>query len=266
MKETLSAENIRKYLKTNCIGQYIEVHEELESTNLHCRKNGENLPHGALVTALHQSAGKGSKGRSWESPKGESIAMSLVLKPDISPVMAPRLTPVLALSIVKALKELGIDSQIKWPNDIVIRGKKLVGILTEMSATMEQVRYVVIGAGINVSTDAFSEELKDRATSMFLETGRIYAREEIMAGILNHFERDYEMFLETGDLSLLIEQYKQFSATLGKRVRVMDSKGEYSGCAVDVDETGQLLVQKENGEMAEVFADEVSVRGIYGYV
>lgn len=253
-------------LSTESIGQNIIYFEKLDSTNTYCRQNGKDMPDGTLVIANRQTAGKGSRGRNWESPENVAIYMSLVLKPDIQPMLAPRLTPVMALSIAKTLEKLGVPVQIKWPNDIVLDGKKLAGILTEMSVKSTGVEQIVIGVGMNVSTESFPEELKERATSLFIETEKHFSREEIITAMMNCFEEDYKTFLSTCDLSQLLEQYKQFSATIGQKVRVLDSKGEYTGQAVDVDAAGQLLVRKEDGQVVNVFAEEVSVRGIYGYV
>ncbi len=257
---------IKNTLHTEVIGQNILYFQQLESTNTYCRQNGTNLPDGTVVIANNQTAGKGSRGRRWESPKDVAIYMSLLLKPDMEPVYAPRLTPVMALSVARALRELGIEVQIKWPNDIVFNGRKLVGILTEMRARSTAVEQVVIGVGINVSTKQFPKELKYRATSLYMETGKDFSREEIIGTVMNYFEEDYRTFLKTFDLSQLLEQYIQFSATVGKEVRILDARGEYTGIAMDVDANGQLIVQKEDGQLVPVYADEVSVRGIYGYI
>lgn len=266
MNQELQEEKLKELLCTEIIGHDILCFKSLDSTNAYCRKAGRIFPHGTVVTAETQTAGRGSRGRSWESPKGVAVYMSLVLQPEIEPLVAPRLTPVMAISIARALQSMGIDAGIKWPNDIVINGKKLVGILTEMDATVKGIKQVVIGVGINVLNESFPEEIEHRATSLLLETGRKCPREELVAAILNCFEEDYRIFLKTCDLSQLLEQYEQFSVTLGQEVKVLDSQGEYTGYARRIDENGQLWVQKDDGQMVCVFADEVSVRGIYGYV
>lgn len=262
----LSESEILSRLHTTCIGKQVQYFDTLDSTNTYCGRKGEELAHGTVVVAEKQTAGLGSRGRNWTSPKGSSIYMSLLLKPDISPDAAPRLTLVMALSVACAFRNLGVKVQIKWPNDIVINGKKLVGILTEMRAEIGYVHQVVIGVGINVLTEQFPEELAQRATSVFLETGKTFSRAEVLAEVLECFEQDYETFLRTSDLSELLEQYTQFSATIGKEVCVLEQKATYNGRALRVNETGQLLVELEDGSVNAVFADEVSVRGIYGYV
>lgn len=261
-----SESEIKSRLRTKKLAQKLLFFDELDSTNTFCRQNGDKYPDGTLVIANTQTAGKGSRGRGWESPENVSVYMTVLLKPEIRPEHAPRLTPVMALSIVRALRTMGIEAGIKWPNDVVMNGRKLVGILTEMSAEIDYIHQVIIGAGINVLTEQFPEEIAQRATSLLLETGKRFSRSEIAAEIMNCFEEDYHIFLKTCDLSGLLEAYRRFSVTVGNQVRVMDRKGEYTGRALDVDSVGQLLVEKEDGSRVKVFADEVSVRGLYGYV
>lgn len=264
--DIFSAEEIKSRVHTRMIARNVLFFDELDSTNTYCKRLGDELEEGTLVVANRQDAGKGSRGRGWESPAGVAIYMSLLLKPDISPMHAPRLTLVMAVSIVRALRRMGITAGIKWPNDIVMNGKKLVGILTEMSSEVNYVHHVVIGAGINVQTEEFPEEIAHRATSLYIETGERFSRSELVAVVMDCFEEDYEKFLKNQDLSELLEQYTQFSVTVGKEVRILAPGKEYVATAISVDKEGQLLVEKEDGERVRVFADEVSVRGIYGYV
>lgn len=253
-------------LHTKKIAKKILAYEELESTSVFLKEHAKEYPDGTLVLANCQTGGKGSKGRSWQSPKDVAIYMSILLRPQILPVKAPKITLVMATSIVRALKNLGVDAQIKWPNDIVINGKKLAGILTEMSADVHGIKHVVLGMGINVMTEHFSEELAQCATSLWMETKKCFNKAEIVAEVMNCFEQDYEDFVKEGELHQLLEQYKQFSVTLGKEVRVVGINTEYRGRAVDVAKDGCLIVEKEDGQRVSVMSDEVSVRGIYGYV
>lgn len=257
---------IMEQLQTKTLGRKLVWHKKLESTNTFLKDNAEQYPDGTVVIADYQTAGKGSKGRKWESPKGTAVFMSLLLRPDLQPYKAPKLTLVMAVSMVRALNNLGVEARIKWPNDIVINGKKLAGILTEMSADKNQIKYVVLGIGINVLNESFPGELQDRATSLWMETRKKFAREKIVAEVMNCFEQDYGYFVKNGELLELLEQYRQFSATLGKEVRVIGINTEYQGLAADLTEDGCLIVEKTNGERAAVLSDEVSVRGIYGYV
>lgn len=153
---------------------------------------------------------------------------------------------------------------IKWPNDIVINGKKICGILTEMSAEINMVNYVVCGIGVNVNTESFDDDIADKATSMFIESGHKYVRNELIAKLLNEFECYYKKFLD-GGLSAILDEYKKCCVTLGREVNVIFKNETFRGTAVDVDENGSLAVQTENG-IIHVTSGEVSVRGIYGYI
>lgn len=194
---------------TRWAGQEIVCFTETDSTNVRARKLGENgAAHGTLVVAEQQTAGRGRRGRGWESPAGSSIYMSLLLRPEFLPNKAPMLTIVMAYSVATALREqTGLDFRIKWPNDIVLNGKKVVGILTEMSTEIEYINHVVIGVGINVNTEAFPEEICATATSIRRESGKTWRRAELIAAILRQFEVQYERFVKEEDLAYLREAY-----------------------------------------------------------
>ena len=217
--------------------------------------------------ADQQNAGRGRRGRGWESPKGCSIYMSILLRPEIPPVKAPMLTLVMALSVAEGLKEsTGLDVEIKWPNDIVLNGKKLVGILTEMSTEIDYINHVVIGVGINVNMTGLPEELSEKATSLRLETGRIVKRSPIIAAVMRSFEKNYSLFLETQDLEKMQEEYNSLLVNREKEVRILGAKEQYNAYALGVNKEGELLVRRGDGTIEAVFAGEVSVRGVYGYV
>ena len=184
-----------------------------------------------------------------------------MLKPDISPMTVSQITLVAGLAVCKSI---GVGSMIKWPNDIVINGKKVCGILTEMSATSEKVNHVVCGIGINVNMDNFDEEIADRATSMYIESGQKYDINEIIAKLLNEFEYYYNKFLDDG-LGAVIDEYKKHCITIGREVNVIYNSETVTGNAVDVSSNGQLIVETDSG-VIEVTSGEVSVRGIYGYI
>ena len=177
------------------------------------------------------------------------------------------MTLLMALSTLKAIESVtGEECGIKWPNDIVLKGKKLVGILTEMELKEGRIEYVIIGTGINVNLSEIPEELKSTATSLYLETGKKWQRSLLAAECINNFERDYLRFLKTGNLSAFTDEYNKKSVNFRERVRVLDPKGEYEGTAEGIDEKGNLIVKRDGGEMVKVYSGEVSVRGIYGYV
>ena len=260
----LSADRIQSMLRTD--RWTIHYRESVDSTNNWARQEAEEgAPDGSVYLADTQTAGKGSRGRSWGSPEGTSISMSLVLRPEIEMSRISMITLVMGLGAADGIRDVtGIDTGIKWPNDVVCRGKKLCGILTEMGPNGD---YLVPGIGINVNMDRFSQDLRDKATSVFLETGRKYDRDRIAAGILESFGRYYDVFLETGDLTGLMDRYQAILANRGRKVRVMNQSNPYSGTALGIDRFGELLVKREDtGTTEKVFAGEVSVRGIYGYV
>lgn len=253
---------------TRWAGQEIVCFTETDSTNVRARKLGENgAAHGTLVVAEQQTAGRGRRGRGWESPAGSSIYMSLLLRPEFLPNKAPMLTIVMAYSVATALREqTGLDFRIKWPNDIVLNGKKVVGILTEMSTEIEYINHVVIGVGINVNTEAFPEEICATATSIRLESGKTWRRAELIAAILRQFEVQYERFVKEEDLAYLREAYDAVLVNCNREVRILGEKDGYRAVALGIDDQGELLVRKEDGTVTSVYAGEVSVRGIYGYV
>ncbi len=242
--------------------------EETDSTNTRAKAYAEKgCPHGTLFVADCQSSGKGRRGRNWNAPAGCNIYMSLLLRPDITPKAAPMLTLVMAVSVAVAIREVcGVETKIKWPNDIVLHKKKLCGILTEMSAGAEGIDYVVIGAGVNVNQEEFPEELMDRAASIKKETGMTTDREELRQAIVENFWKYYKTFLETEDLSGIINLYHDLLVNKDCEVKVLEPGNEYTAYALGINEKGELLVKMRSGEVKRIYAGEVSVRGIYGYI
>ena len=266
--DILSESEIQSRLHTRWVGQKVVCLAEVDSTNIRARRLAEEgAPSGTLVAADRQTKGRGSRGRSWESPAGESIYMTLLLRPEFSPASASMLTLVMGLSAVQGMEQVtGAALQIKWPNDVVLNGKKVVGILTEMSAQVDYIEHLVIGVGVNVNGKEFPQELQDKATSLAAQLGKEFCRAGLAAAILEAFERNYEIFCRTEDLSGLKEEYQRVLANAGKQVRVLDPASPYSGLALGIDERGQLLVRREDGTLERVYAGEVSVRGLYSYV
>ena len=172
----------------------------------------------------------------------------------------------MALAVAQAVRELGLDVGIKWPNDVVIAGKKVCGILTEMSAEPDFIHYVVIGTGVNVNQEAFPEEIAGTATSLRIEKGERIARAGLLASVMTHFESAYEAFCATWDLSGLAADYESLLLNKDRPVRVLDPKGNFEGTARGINEKGELLVERQDGRLEYVYAGEVSVRGVYGYV
>lgn len=246
----------------------IIYYKQLDSTNAEiARLAVQGAEHGTVVVAESQTAGRGRKGRSWESPAGENIYMSILLRPDCGPNKAPMLTLVMAYSVAQVIEEFEFaEVQIKWPNDLVLSGKKICGILTEMQLKGSEIDYVVVGVGINVNTRKFPVELEDKATSLFLESGSKFERETIVEKIVDKFEHAYRQFCNAQDLSFLQETYNSMLVNAGKEVRVLEPGNEYTAYAQGINSKGELMVRMLNGEEKAIYAGEVSVRGVYGYV
>lgn len=271
--DILSKSEIESLLQTEWVGHPVCCFEEIDSTNAEAKRIADKTDkssHGTVIVADMQNHGKGRRGRSWSSPGGKGIFFTILLKPDIKPENAPILTLVKALATAEGIEQVtGLKAGIKWPNDIVINGKKVVGILTEMSAQIDYINHIVVGTGINVHQTEFPEEIAQTATSLDLELSKEHkaaiSRAELLAVILERFEYYYGIYLQTQDLSALAQDYNSMLVNLGRRVRVLDPLGEFEGQALGVDEKGALLVEREDG-VERVFSGEVSVRGIYGYV
>ena len=270
--DVMTKEELDSLMDTQWAGRNIVYYDSVDSTNLRIKQMGdEGAPEGILAVADKQTAGRGRRGRSWDSPSGSSIYMSLLLRPKIEPDQAPMLTLVMALSVAEGIMDCGDscgnpDVKIKWPNDIVYQGKKLCGILTEMSADMDQIHYVIVGIGINVQMTDFPKEIQNTATSLKLVTGKTLLRNELLAKVLEEFEVLYEQFVSAESLKNLKVEYESRLANKDNRVNVLAPSGAWQGICLGIKEDGALLVQREDGKVEEVIAGEVSVRGIYGYV
>ena len=256
--------------KANWIGTEIYHKELTGSTNQDVRELAlQGAADGTVVYADMQTAGRGRRGRNWFSERGESLLFSLLLRPDISPDKASQITLLMALAVTRVLREdCGVEAMIKWPNDIVIGGKKICGILTELYPGADGKYFVIVGCGINVGQKEIPAKLRDIATSLCLESNHhsVIANGELLQGILAEFEHYYDRFLVCGSLADFVDEYNARLVSLDKEVRVLDPKGEYSGISKGINDKGELLVQLDDGNISEVYAGEVSVRGLYGYV
>lgn len=265
--DRLSERELQSIRKTSWAGREIFYYDVIDSTNVKAKQLAEEgHPAGTLVVAEKQDAGRGRRGRSWEAPAGSGIYMTLVLKPEISPNNASMLTLVAALAVAGSItKCTGKQAGIKWPNDIVMEGKKVCGILTEMSAQFDYVNHIVVGIGINVHNENFPKEIEEMATSIYLQTGEHINRAALIEEILEQFEHYYAIYLKTEDLSGLVKEYNASLVNMNKNVRVLDPKEPFEGKAMGINERGELIVDTWESRKL-VSSGEVSVRGIYGYV
>ena len=265
--DILNENELKSIRKTNWIGRQIAFYDIVDSTNTKAKQLAEEgAPDGTYVIAERQDAGKGRRGRGFDSPAGQGIWMTLILKPEIDPNHASMITLVTALAVSKAITDMtGKQAGIKWPNDIIMSGKKVCGILTEMSAQLDYVNHIVVGIGINVQNKNFPKEIESVATSLFLETGEHYHRADLVEQIWENFEHYYEIFLQTQNLSNLVKEYNAHLVNMNQSVRVLDPKEPFEGKAMGITPKGELIVDTWESRKL-VSTGEVSVRGIYGYV
>lgn len=261
--DSLMGPVIRNGLDTKWAGCEVVYLKSIGSTNRHARMLAqEGAAHGTLVVADEQTAGRGRRGRGWISPAGDGIFMSLIVRPNVHPSQVAKLSLLTALAVAEAIeKETGLDARIKWPNDIVISGRKVCGLLLEMTADEQCVYDVVAGVGINVHQKVFDEEIAQTASSLDLLGGKIYSRPGLVRAFLGAFENAMEL-----DDEAMMRAYCARSATLGSRVQVIALDGTYTGTAEGITDSGSLLVTDDAGQRHEVLAADVSVRGIMGYV
>ena len=256
----LVADEIRSRLSTRVIGREILCHEQLASTNLTAMELGEaGAAEGLVVIAEQQTAGKGRLGRRWESPAGVNLYLSILLRPAMPPWEVPRLTFLSAVAAARALQDVtGLKVEVKWPNDLLVNGKKIAGLLNEMSAESDAVHHVVLGLGLNINmtADQFPSELRYPATSVWLEKGTLTSRLDVVVALLEHFDRLYDEFLRCG-MEPVRQAWQELFAMLGKAVRVESGPASLKGVVAGIDEEGALLLQLPDGTIEKVLAGDV---------
>ncbi len=248
--------------------QELMYYDELDSTNAELKRLTDKglATEGAVVIAGMQTAGRGRSGRVWHSPNNGNLYMSILVKVDFDMDKASMITLLMAYAVANVLEEQGIEVQIKWPNDLVISGKKVCGILTELHNTAGLGNYLIVGVGLNLSRESLPKELDNLATGLCAETDIRAEKDGLAREIADYFGELCEQFREKQSLAFIQEKYNKLLVNRNRQVRVMDPKGEYSGVASGITADGKLLVEKDDGEKVLVYAGEVSVRGIYGYV
>lgn len=260
--EMITADEIRLGLQTSFIGQNIHYEESVESTQkIANRLANEQVPEGTVVIAEEQLSGKGRMGRPWHSPKYTGIWMSLILRPNIPLPKAPQLTLLTAVSVVQAIEEVtGLHPVIKWPNDILLNGKKLTGILTEMQAEADQIHSIIIGIGINANQELadFPSELHSIATSLAIEKGERISRAALIRSIFKHFEKLYLIYLEEGFFSIK-QLWENFAVSIGKQIKARTLTGVIEGKALGITDEGVLQIEDENGKIHHVYSADIEI-------
>ena len=256
--DILNKELIEIGMKSDFIGHSVEVLESVDSTNDYAKKKAKELVDGSVIISLEQVKGKGRRGRSFHSGKGDGIYLSIILKPGFEPAKAPFITSIAGAALVNRFNKFNIQTKIKWPNDVLINGKKVAGILTEMSADMEFIEYIVLGVGINVSGLEFPSELKNIATSLKLE-GYDVKKLSIIWQFIYEFELLYNLYLNE-NTSEVVNILRNNSSVLGKQINVHYMNEIESAIAVDINNQGALIIKTQEGEVKELSSGEISIR------
>jgi BirA family biotin operon repressor/biotin-[acetyl-CoA-carboxylase] ligase len=258
--DRLTALELRPLLGTHDLGQVLHCREEVSSTSDLAKELAEaGAAHGEVVIAERQTAGRGRRGRGWSSPPGKNLYFSVVLRPDLPPQRAAEITLVASVALCRAVREAGVAAGIKWPNDLVVGGRKLCGILTEMAADPDRVQWVVLGVGVNLNArpEDFPDEFRAVATSLAAERGRPVPRALFTAAALSLLEEWLDRHAAEG-FGPVREEWRALSDTLGRAVRVRVGDEEVEGVAEDVDEAGALLV-RSGGGLRRVLSGDVTM-------
>ncbi len=255
--DKLFPSEIQFKLNTKILGKKVIHYDTIGSTMDAAFALGlKNAPEGTVVLAESQTKGRGRLGRGWASPKGKGVYMSIILRPKLLPTEVAQLTLLCGVALSTAIKNIfGLTASIKWPNDVFIDGKKIAGILTELNAETDRVKFVVVGIGLNVNTK--SDTLPQGATSLRSELKRSVSRIAVTQEILREIEKWYLRLQDEG-FSSILKKAKELSITLNKRVKAMDSNGPIEGVAVDIDKDGGLLIRKDSGVLIKRMAGDVT--------
>jgi len=266
--DLLTENEIKKYLNTSEMGQKIIYFDTLTSTNTVAKKLAEQgAEHGTIVVSEEQTSGRGRLGRNWMSPKYKGLWFSIILRPQLNPSQVAIITQLGAAAVIQAGLELALDFRVKWPNDIILNEKKICGILTEMSAEINQVHYIVLGIGINANLDPedFPDELKEKASSIKIETGQQIDRKQLCGKIINYFESLYRALIRDGKGTEAIDICREKSILIGQEVQIIKPGKINQAIVLDLNDEGELVVKRENGELECLLSGEISVRGKRGY-
>jgi BirA family transcriptional regulator, biotin operon repressor / biotin---[acetyl-CoA-carboxylase] ligase len=260
--EMITADEIRLGLKTSFIGKNIHYEDSVESTQkIAHRLAYEDVPEGTVVIAEEQMSGRGRMDRKWHSPKYTGIWMSLILRPNIPLPKAPQLTLLAAVSVVQAIEDLtGLTPEIKWPNDILLNGKKITGILTELQAESDRIHSIIIGMGINVNQklDDFPLDLQKTASSLLIEQGKEISRASLIKGIFTQFEKMYLLYLAEGFLPIKL-LWESYAISIGKQMKARTLMGTIEGKALGITDDGVLLIKDLEGIIHQVYSADIEL-------
>jgi BirA family biotin operon repressor/biotin-[acetyl-CoA-carboxylase] ligase len=248
--------------ETRVIGRDLRVFEQTTSTNDVVEKLArDGVREGVVVFAESQTQGRGRLGRKWVSPAHQGLWFSILLRPDFRPQLATQLTVASATALRRAIElQTGLAPEIKWPNDILLGGKKLAGILTELSAELDRVRYVILGIGVdvNLTATAFPADLRKTATSLRIETGRPVSRAELAVHILRELDRDYARVC-AGQFTRVADEWEAHCSTIGREVTVQLGARRVRGCVESLDDDGALLLRSEHGHLERITGGDVTL-------
>ncbi|MDX9916977.1 MAG: biotin--[acetyl-CoA-carboxylase] ligase [Gudongella sp.] len=263
----ISAEKIEESLKNSVIGKNVLYFDSLPSTNNKAKELTMELKEGTVILAEEQTKGKGRLGRSWASPGRKGIYASIVLKPEAKPESVSKLTLLGAAAVSLALDEFAVETKIKWPNDIILNGKKIAGILTEMNSELGIVNYIILGIGINVlqTEEEIPEELRVKATSIYAQIKRPVDRTDLLIAILKNLDTLYSEFKTSEGIDKALDICRDRSAVLGREVIVIQGREERKGQAISINKDGELMVKFESG-IENIMSGEVSIRSEHGYI
>lgn len=258
----LLPEEIGLNLETRTIGQQILHHRELTSTQDAAEELARNgADEGTVVIAETQTRGRGRKGRNWVSPSEGGLYLSIILRPGLIPSKVIQIPLIAGMAVCRAIiRETDLQPGIKWPNDVMIGGKKVAGILTETSSELDRVNYVVLGIGVNVNTPGsqLTGSTGGIGTSLFVAGRKTVSRVVFVQQLLCEFESLYTKFLASG-FGPQREEWKKLDRTIGSRVKVSESGQEIEGQAIDIDQDGFLLLRQDNGDIKRIVSGDVSL-------
>ncbi|MDQ1145278.1 BirA family biotin operon repressor/biotin-[acetyl-CoA-carboxylase] ligase [Bacillus sp. SORGH_AS 510] len=260
--EKITADEIRLGLTTEFIGRNIHYEESVESTQkIAHRLAADDLPEGTVIIAEEQKAGKGRMNRKWHSPKYTGVWMSLILRPNIPLTKAPQLTLLTAVAVVQAIEEMtGLNPEIKWPNDILLNGKKITGILTELQAEADRIHSIIIGIGINVNQkmEDFPEDLRETASSLFIQEGEIVSRAGLIRSFFKHFEKLYLLYLDQGFFPIKV-LWESYAVSIGRILRARTLTTTIEGRALGITDEGVLKLEDETGIVHHIYSADIEL-------